>query len=293
MGTLDRKVVVITGSTRGLGLAMAQACADAGARVVVSSRSTGATAEAVAALGQQFGPDAVTGLACDVADMAQVQALAQHATATFGGFDVWINNAGYSPPYGPTAHVQSDAFMRVVQTNIVGVYNGSITAMRYFLPRRAGKLINILGRGDEGDVVPLQNGYASSKAWVRSFTRTLAKEYKDSGVGVYAFNPGMMSTDFLTKLEAVRGYTSRLRVMPTIIRMWATPPEIPAQRAVWLASSATDGRTGLEIHEMNRRQMLTGALREGLLRLLGKRPTTKMEIVEVPPALVENPAGRP
>jgi glucose 1-dehydrogenase len=182
--------------------------------------------------------------------------------------------------------------MRAIQTNIIGVYNGSITAMRYFLPRRAGKLINILGRGDKGDIVPMQNGYASSKAWMRSFTRTLAKEYADSGVGVYAFNPGMMSTDFLTRLEAVRGYTARLKVMPTIIRMWATPPDVPAARAVWLASSATDGRTGLEVHEMSTARMAGGALREGLRRLAGNRPTEKLEIVEVPPALVENLMGK-
>jgi NAD(P)-dependent dehydrogenase (short-subunit alcohol dehydrogenase family) len=130
-------------------------------------------------------------------------------------------------------------------------------------------LINILGRGDKGGAVPMQNGYASSKAWMRTFTLSLAKEYAGSGVGVFAFNPGMMSTEFLTRVEAVAGYEDKLKVMPTIIRMWSNPPTVPAQRAVWLASSATDGKTGLEVHEFGRLAFLAGALREGLRRLTG------------------------
>jgi hypothetical protein len=61
-------------------------------------------------------------------------------------------------------------------------------------------------------------------------------------VGIYALNPGMMSTDFLTHLQAVSGYEKGLNALQTVIRMWATPPEVPAQRVIWLASSATDGK---------------------------------------------------
>ena len=137
-----------------------------------------------------------------------------------------------------------------MQTNIIGTYNGSLVALRTFLPEGRGKLINILGRGSDGKPVDMQNGYAASKAWERSFTLSLAKEYKDTGVGIYAINPGMMSTEFLTDLQAVSGYEKRLNAMPTIIRMWATPPEAPARKVVWLAR-AGDGRQDRAVAQRN------------------------------------------
>lgn len=289
-GVLSDKVVVVTGSSRGLGFEIARACAAEGARVVVSSRSGSAVERAVAELSAAGAQ--VSGIACDVSDRGQVEGLLAHALAAYGRVDVWFNNAGYPAPYGPTVAVPSEDFLQTIQTNVVGTYNGSIVAMCYFLARRAGKLINILGRGDTGGAVPMQSGYASSKSWVRTFTLSLAKEYAQSGVGIYAFNPGMMSTEFLTRVEAVAGYEGKLKVMPTIIRMWSNPPEVPARRAVWLASTATDGKTGLEIHEVGRGQFLLGALREGLRRLTGRRaPQGTFEVLTVP-AATEAPAAR-
>jgi len=275
MASLQDKVIVITGSTRGFGLAIARACADEGARVVVSSRSTDAVDRAVGEL--RAAGHTASGMPCDVSDLAQVEALAVHAAGTFGRFDVWINNAGYAAPYGPTAHVPPQLFMRSVQTNIVGTYHGSIVALRAFLPAGKGKLINILGRGSDGKPTAMQNAYAATKSWERVFTSAMAQEYKESGVGIFAINPGMMSTEMLTDLTAVSGYEKRLQAMPTIIRMWAKPPEVPAQKVVWLASSATDGKTGLQVNTMTRGLMLGGALREGLRRLT-RQPAPLMEM---------------
>jgi NAD(P)-dependent dehydrogenase (short-subunit alcohol dehydrogenase family) len=281
---LEDKVIVITGSTRGLGLAIARAVSAEGAKVVLSSRTAKAVDAAVGDL-RSAGSE-VTGIVCDVSDLPQVEGLAAHARETFGRFDVWINNAGYAPPFGPTMHFASSTFMAAIQTNILGTYNGSLVALRAFLPEGRGKLINILGRGADGSPSPMQNGYASSKAWVRSFTLGLAREYQDSGVGIYAINPGMMTTDFLTNLQAISGYEKRLSVMPTIIRMWAAPPEAPARRIVWLASSATDGKTGLALSAMGPARMLGGALREGLRRLLRQPvPSADVKVTILPAAL--------
>jgi NAD(P)-dependent dehydrogenase (short-subunit alcohol dehydrogenase family) len=84
----------------------------------------------------------------------------------------------------------------VTNTNILGVYNGSITAMQHFLPRRTGTLINITGRGDRGPQ-PMHNAYALSKAWMRSFTECLAREYQNSGVKLYAFNADCRPPGFI------------------------------------------------------------------------------------------------
>ena len=290
MGILQDKVIVITGSSRGLGWAIAQAAAAAGAKIVLSSRTAAAVEAAVSDL--QAASYAASGIACDVSDLAQVESLAEHAISVFGRFDVWINNAGYAPPFGPTAHIAPSFFMRAVQSNIIGTYNGSLVALRAFLPAGRGKLINILGRGADGRPAPLQNGYAATKAWERSFTASLAQEYRETGVGIYAINPGMMTTDLLTDLIAVSGYEKRLNAMPTIMRMWATPPEAPARKIIWMASSATDGKTGLVLNAMGPRKMLGGAVREGLRRLL-RRPAPPLEFkVAVIPAALPLPNRR-
>jgi len=274
MGVLDGKVAVITGGTRGLGLGIAAAFAQAGAAVVVASRSQKSVETAVQQIGKTGGK--ASGIAIDVANLEQVQALARHAVDQFGRLDIWVNNAGTAGPYGPTLENMPQAFSEVIQTNILGVYYGSRTAMQHFLAQRSGKLINILGHGYNGPV-PWQNAYASSKAWVRSFTLALAEETKTSGVGVYAFNPGMVLTDLLTDVEVIEGSEDRLKRFPTVVRMWAKPPEIPAQKAVWMASQATDGKTGLLVSLFSPWIMLQGALNEGI-RALRKQPAAGPEI---------------
>jgi NAD(P)-dependent dehydrogenase (short-subunit alcohol dehydrogenase family) len=125
--------------------------------------------------------------------------------------------------------------------------------------------------------LPWQNAYGASKSWVRAFTLALAEETKGSGAGVFAFNPGMVLTDLLTDVDVVAGSESKLKQFPTIVRMWARPPEEPAAKAVWLASSATDGKTGLLVSMMSPSVMAGGALREGL-RVLLRRPAAPLDI---------------
>jgi glucose 1-dehydrogenase len=283
MGLLDNKIAVITGSSRGLGLAIAQAYAGEGASVVLASRSDVAIQQAVASICAR-GAQA-TGITCDTSALAQVEGLADHACKTFGHFDIWVNNAGISPPYGPTVHVQPEAFIRATQTNVLGTYYGSVVAMRHFLPKRSGKLINILGAGARGPA-PMQSAYGSSKAWIRNFTLALAQEYKESGVGIFAFSPGMMVTEMLTRVKVVAGYDARLKSFPTVVRVLGKPPEVPARKAVWLASAATDGRTGLEVHLFNPLVALASFLRDRVRRLTGQRDDMpEIQITPVPPAI--------
>ena len=274
---LEGQVAVITGGTRGLGLAIAQTYARAGAAVVVASRSRASVETAVRAL-RTAGARA-TGLACDVSDEQQVQAVAAHALSTFGRLTLWVNNAGLGAPYGPTAHVPPDAFRRVIDTNILGVYHGSLTALQHFLPQRRGKLINLVGRGETG-AVPLQNAYSSSKVWVRQFTGALAREYRTSGVGIFSFNPGLVTTEMLSQPQAIQGYEQQMRPLQWVVELWGNPPEVAAQRALWLASSATDGRTGLAENVLGPGAMLAGVVRAGW----SKAPVT-LTIETVPPAL--------
>lgn len=271
---LRGKVAVITGGTRGIGLAIARSFAEQGAAVVLASRSQKAVDAAVELIQRQGGQAA--GMAVDVAQYAQVQSLLRLALSQFGRLDIWVNNAGTAGPYGPTLDLCTRAFSEVVQTNILGVYHGSRAAMLHFVAQGSGKLINLLGHGYKGPV-PWQNAYSASKAWVRSFTKALAEEYKDSGVGVFAFNPGMVLTDLVTDVQVVEGSQPRLEKFPMVVRMLAKPVEVPAQKAVWLASCATDGKTGLLVSLFSPWTMLVGALKEGWRALL-KRPEPPLDL---------------
>ncbi len=270
MGILSGKVAVITGSTRGLGLAIAKAYAAEGAAVVISSRSVEAVKETVATF--EAAGYKVAGLAADVAKLTDVQALAELCLNSFGRMDIWINNAGTTGPYGPTISFDPNVFAGVVQTNIMGTYHGSITALHHFKKQGSGKLINMLGMG-YNKPAPWQNAYGSSKVWIRNFTKALAQENKENpAIGIYALNPGMVLTDLLTHNDVIAGSEGRLKNFPTVVRMWAKPGEIPARRAVWLASSATDGKTGLESNVFTTGVLLGGAIREGWRKLTGREP---------------------
>ena len=288
---LSGKVAVITGGTRGFGLAVARAYAAEGAAVVISGRTAQSVEAAVAGL-TAAGAQA-SGVRADVAEAAQVQTLAAFALQKHGRFDVWVNNAGSSAPYGPTFAASPDEFERIVRTNILGVYHGTRAALEHFLPRHAGKLINVLGRGARSPA-PLQNAYGSSKAWVSSFTAALAKEYDKSGVGIFALAPGMMRTDMLLRPTAFSGYDDRLSgAYTTVLRMWSQPPEVAARKAVWLASAATDGKNGLTAQVMGPGAMLGGSLRELLRRVTGRKAEPiDVQVVTLPAEPFGDPEAR-
>jgi NAD(P)-dependent dehydrogenase (short-subunit alcohol dehydrogenase family) len=272
---LKNKVAVITGSTRGLGLAIAKRYSEAGASVVVSSRTVEAVENTVAKL-QDMGFQ-IAAKAGDAGDLKHIQDLAQLAIDTFGKIDIWVNNAGVSAPYGPTIQIDHNVFQRVIQTNILGTYYGSMVALDHFLKQDGvGKLINVLGRGARRPA-PMQNAYGSSKAWMLSFSLALAQENKDTNVGIYVFSPGMVDTDLLRKPRVLAGYESKIEPLKTVMRFWANSPDVPARKAVWIASSATDGRTGLHIRVLSPARMILGVLKASL-RSITQRPVHPIEL---------------
>jgi NAD(P)-dependent dehydrogenase (short-subunit alcohol dehydrogenase family) len=148
--------------------------------------------------------------------------------------------------------------------------------MQHFVPRHAGKLINISGMGEK-QRFPMHNPYTTSKSWLYTFTMNLAEEYKESGVGVFLFNPGLVETEMYRYLTFVRGYESGIKTFNVVARLFAGPPEPAVEKAVWLASSATDGRTGLRINRIGMGAMLAAVLREAG-RMLSGKPAAKLEV---------------
>ncbi|MBX0329274.1 SDR family oxidoreductase [Oscillochloris sp. ZM17-4] len=268
---LAGKVAVITGSTQGLGLATARSFAGAGAAVVVSNHLPEDVARAVDLLGRQGAR--VTGHVCDVRERAQAFSLAEAALSAFGRLDIWVNNAGVTAVQGPTVAVPPASFLRVVETNILGTYHGSLAALRHMAPARAGKLINIVGQGEDRPN-PYGNAYGSSKAWIRHFTMGLAKEEHATGVGIFTLNPGLLDTELTRRMQVVAGYESRARAFDTIARLMAVPPEESARLALHLAGPATDGRTGIQLRAPLLGRLLRGLTRE-LARLALRRPAPR------------------
>lgn len=230
---LAGRVAVVTGSTRGLGLAMARVLGHGGAHVVVSSRGDSHVRTAVDSLRAEG--ISVSGLTCDTTILAQVEALRDHALSR-GTLGVWINNAGVSGVYGPTASTPVDDFINVIRTNIVGTFHGSRVALPVFLEQGFGDLVNLYGEGDNGPVA-MQNAYASSKRWVRQFTETLRRETRASGVRVHGMNPGLVTTDLLRKITAQRGYERRLDALPVVIALWGRTPAEAARPVLRLVTT--------------------------------------------------------
>jgi NAD(P)-dependent dehydrogenase (short-subunit alcohol dehydrogenase family) len=285
MVNLTGRTLVITGSSRGFGLEMALAVIRAGGQVVISARSKEGVEEALVRLNA---PDHASGLAVDVTDLSQVRALSSFAIKKFGHYDVWINNAGIGGTYGPTSEISPDTFLHVIQTNIMGTYHGSKVALEHFINLQQGKLINILGHGYKNPV-PFQSAYASSKAWVRSFTLALSREVLFPKVGIFAFAPGMMLTDLLTQVDVVAGHEDRLKVFPTVIRILARHPSIAAQKAIWIASSATDGKTG-KLFTVPMGSYLIKSVAKEIQRRLSKSEKTPLHLSyhSIPPYVPEN-----
>jgi NAD(P)-dependent dehydrogenase (short-subunit alcohol dehydrogenase family) len=281
MPVLENKVAVITGGTRGLGLAMAHAFASEGARVIIGSRSAAAVEQAVEALRSEHLN--VEGQVCDVTTSEDVVALADKALRSFSRIDIWVNNAGITGPYGPTMDIPLQDFKAVLNTNILGTYFGSIVAMRHFASQGSGKLINVIGAGAKRPIA-YQNAYASSKAWIRNFTLALSKEIHQSGIEVILFQPGLMETEMIRKVDVIQGYEERLAPFGAVIRMLGKAPEEAADKAVWLASSATDGKNGLQARSGGMLSMLYRVLSHFLRRLTGRaQPVVALEITQIPP----------
>jgi glucose 1-dehydrogenase len=279
-GELAGKVAVITGSTQGLGLAIARAFVGAGAAVVVSNHLSDDVARAVDLLARQGGR--ADGQVCDVREREQAFALADAAMVAFGRLDIWVNNAGVTATQGPTVAVSPDSFTRVVQTNILGTYHGSLAALRHMSPRRTGKLINIVGQGEEKPN-PYGNAYGSSKAWIRCFTMAVAEEERANGLGVFTLNPGLLDTELTRRMHVVAGYESRARAFDTVARLMAVPAEESARLALRLAGPASDGRTGIQLRAPVASRLLRGLTRE-LVRVVLRRPAPARVSYDILPA---------
>lgn len=224
------KVVVITGSTRGFGYAIAQSMLKAGATVVISGRTQAAVQKAVESL-QALGP--VHGEVCDVREERQVYTLAQNTVKQFGRIDIWINNAGSASAAGRIVDTPPQQATDTFLSNDLGTLYGTQAVLRFMMERGEGTLVNIYGQGSFLRPASPTGLYGASKAWLTSLTRTLAKEIAGSGVHIVGFSPGMLLTDMLTSPTVIGEHGQEmLKNYAFVLRLLGGPAEKAADKLV-------------------------------------------------------------
>ncbi|NLY90110.1 MAG: SDR family oxidoreductase [Firmicutes bacterium] len=268
MKSLAGKVVVITGSTRGIGLAIAEACARNGAKVVISSRNAVKVNEVVGSL-QEKGY-AVTGLATDVSRKDDLQQLFEHAIATWGRIDVWINNAGISSGYRPLEEIPASEIRTIVGVNLTGTLLACQLIIPYFKAQGKGILINMSGRGGNGDYAPYMVPYTATKAAVTTLTKGLAKENAAYPISIHAVVPGMVATGFYQNIKAGPEGRQQLAALPYVLKAFGVPPATVGEFFVRLAAQKPGKVTGKIYSLLSGFRLLRGIGLITWYRLTGK-----------------------
>ena len=218
--------VVITGSTKGLGLELARGFLANGDEVVVTSRDETRVREAVDGLRKDFG-ERVSGVAADVSRAESVDALTAFASEQMGGVDIWINNAGANGyVYENLADADPETLREIVLTNSVGTLLCCRSAIRLMAEQASGgHVFNMLGAGSDGGATQKYAAYGHTKAGMAQLTKTLAGEVKETApsVGVHALSPGMVFTELISSGRYAFGSQGRF-----FVNTLAEPPEVPA-----------------------------------------------------------------
>jgi len=231
--TFQNKITLVTGSGRGIGRAIAEALAAAGARVAVVGRDKARADEVAAAIGQ-----GAQGFACDVSEIAQVNALIEDVEKAFGGIDILVNNAGLTRD-NIMLRLKDEDWDAVLNANLRGAFASIRAAVRGMMKRRSGRIINIASVvgliGNKG-----QTNYAASKAGLIGMTKAVAKEFASRGILANAVAPGFIESDMTNALTPEQ--RSQLSSQIPLERL-GSPADV-ASAVVFLASDLSSYITG-------------------------------------------------
>jgi len=192
MSSLSGKVAVVTGGSRGIGLAVARLLGQRGAAVAITGTSAAGLEKAAGALKA----DAVRALPlhADVRDATQMEAAMAQASSALGGIDIVVNNAGVAV-FKPVGEMSSDEFRLMFDTNVTGVFNSSRAALPHLRARGGGWVINVSSLSGTN---PFAGGaaYCATKAAVNAFSEAFMQEVRHDGVRVAYVSPGSVDTSF-------------------------------------------------------------------------------------------------
>jgi 3-oxoacyl-[acyl-carrier protein] reductase len=194
MSSLTGKVAVITGGSRGIGLATARALLAQGANVAITGTSTSTIDAANAELAREASADRVMGEIADVRSYDTIEAMLSRVSARFGGIDILVNNAGVGV-FKPVADMTVEEWHTVMDTNLTGVFYCCHAALPYLRKRGGGWIINISSLASRNAFV---NGaaYCASKSALNAFSESLMQEVRYEGIRVAYVLPGSVNTGF-------------------------------------------------------------------------------------------------
>ena len=238
---LQGQVAVITGSSRGIGQAIAERMAEHGAKVVISSRKQDACDAVAAAINARHGAGTALALAANISSKAALQNLVDRTLATYGRIDTLVCNAASNPYYGPMAGIADEQFRKILDNNIIANHWLISMAVPQMISRREGSIIIISSIGGLRGT-PVIGAYGISKAADMQLARNLAHEYGPHNVRVNCIAPGLIRTDFAKALwDNPAALAARNASTP--LRRIGEPDEI-AGAAVYLAAPASSFMTG-------------------------------------------------
>jgi NAD(P)-dependent dehydrogenase (short-subunit alcohol dehydrogenase family) len=241
---LSGKVAVITGSSRGIGRAIAERMAEQGAKVVISSRKAHACQEVADAINAAHGAGTAIAVPANISSKEDLQQLVDATNEAFGKIDVLVCNAASNPYYGPLAGIQDEQFRKILENNVIANHWLIHMVVPQMVERKDGAIVIVSSIGGlRGS--PVIGAYNISKAADMQLARNLAVEYGPHNVRVNCIAPGLIKTDFARALwedpERLKHSTENAP-----LRRIGEPDEI-AGTAVFLASRAGSFITGQSI----------------------------------------------
>ena len=230
------KTVIITGASRGIGEAAAEVFAAAGARVALLARS----AEAINEIAARIGENAMA-IPCDISDFAALDAAIRAAESAFGPTSVLINNAGAVEPISHLATSDPEAWGKVIDINLKGVYFGMRAVMPGMTERGQGTILTISSGAAHGPVEAWSH-YCASKAGAAMLTRCADKEARDDGLRIMGLSPGTVATKMQREIKASG-------INPVSKLDWSDhiPADWPARALLWMCGAEADRFVGEEI----------------------------------------------
>jgi NAD(P)-dependent dehydrogenase (short-subunit alcohol dehydrogenase family) len=238
-GPLEGNVALVTGASRGIGLAIARSFAEAGADLVVTARGEDALRDAAVGI-EAIGGRAVP-VPADVADPQAVREIVDRAIAGFGTVDIVVNNAGAAPFRSPVLETRPGGFEKYLGVNLLSALHVIQAVGPHMLERGSGVVLNLASVAGLGGVPDLSY-YAAAKAAMISLTRTTAVEWAPRGVRVNALAPGWIETDLNARLRE-DPETNRALVASIPMGRWGRAEEVAAA-ALFLCSPAASFITG-------------------------------------------------
>ena len=238
---LSGKTAVVTGSSRGIGRAIAERMAEHGAKVVISSRKAGPCEQVAGAINERFGEGTAIAVPANISSKEELQRLVDRTNEAFGKIDILVCNAASNPYFGPMSGIADDQFRKIMDNNVLANHWIIQMCAPQMLERKDGAIIIISSIGGlHGSSVI--GAYNISKAADFQLARNLAVEWGPSNVRVNCIAPGLIQTDFARALwenpDILKASTSNAP-----LKRIGQPDEI-AGAAVFLASAASGFMTG-------------------------------------------------